>query len=135
MSRGIKSKAIFGEKGSPPQDESESGDMKNADLFRVVSERLDEQDKRFKEEMGNRFETQDKKFEAFHEDMKNTNQRLEELQFREPSPRLANVGIQEGKSGELEGVTTEAGGRRITPPEPQRQQPLLPSQPPQIRLL
>ena len=32
MSRGIKNKAIFGEKGSPLQDESGSGDMKIADL-------------------------------------------------------------------------------------------------------
>ena len=33
----------------------------------------------------------------------------------------------EGKSVELEGIATEAAERSITPPEPQRQQPLLPS--------
>ena len=60
----------------------------------------------------------------------NTNQCPEELQLRVPRPRLADVGIQEGKSGELEGIATEAG--EITPPEPQRQQPLLPSQPPRL---
>ena len=64
MSRGTKTKAISGEKGSPPQDESGSGDMKIADLLGMLSERLDEQDK---------------KFEALQEDVKNTNQRLEEL--------------------------------------------------------
>ena len=49
-----------------------------------------------------------------------------------PRPRLADVDIQEGKSGELEGIATEARERRITPPEPQRQQPLLPLQPPRL---
>ena len=93
MLRATKSKTVFGEKGSPPQDESGSEDMKIADLFQMISERLDEQYKRFKEEMDSRFETQEKKFKAFHEDMKNTNQRLEELQLRIPRPRLADVGI------------------------------------------
>ena len=61
-------KAVSGEKGSPPQDESGSGDMKIADLFRMLSEC-----------MNNRFEIQDNKFEALQKDAKNRNQRLEEL--------------------------------------------------------
>ena len=105
MSRGNKSKAVSGEKGSPPQDESGSGDLKIAERFRMMKER---------------FQKQDNKFESFHEDIKNTTQRLEELQLRVPRPRLADMGIQERKSGELEEITTETGGRRKTPPEPQR---------------
>ena len=101
MSRGTKSKAILREKGSPPQDESRSGEMKIADLCRTLSEhmhsRFDEEEKRLKEI--------DSRFEAF----------------------------LEGKSGELEGIATEAEERRITPPEPQRQQPLPPSQPPRLQ--
>ena len=87
----------------------------------MPNSRLDEQ------EMGS-----DSRFEALQEDLRNTNQRPEELQLRVPRPHLADVGIQEGKSGELEGTATEAGERRITPPEPQRQQPLLPSQSPRL---
>ena len=116
-----KARLFPGKKGSPLQDESGSGEMKIADLFRVLSERMD-----------SRFEIQDKKFEALQEDIKNTSQRLEELQIWVLWPRLAGMGIQKGKSGELEGIATEAGERRITPPEPQRQQPLLPSQPPRL---
>ena len=82
--------------------------------------------------LSERLDERDNKFEALKELIKNTNQRLEELQLRVPRPRLEDVGIQEGKSGELEGIATEAGGRVITPPEPQRQQPLLPSQPPRL---
>ena len=132
MSRGTKSKAVSEEKGSPPQDESGSGEMKIADLFRILNSRFDEQEKRF----NNRFDEQEKRsdsrFEALQDDLRNTNRRLEELQLRVPRPRLADVGIQEGKSGELEGIATEAGERRITSPELQRQQPLLPSQPPRL---
>ena len=87
----------------------------------MLNSRLDEQEKR-----------PDSRYEALQKDFRNTNQRLEELQLRVPRPRLADVGIQEGKSGELEGIATEAGERRITPPELQRQQPLLPSQPPRL---
>ena len=127
-SRGTKSKAISGEKSSPPQDESGSGEMKMVDLYRILCEhmdsRFDEQEKRSKE--------RDSRFEALQEDLKKTNQRLEELQLRVPRSRIADVGVQEGKSGELEGVATEAGERRITPHEPQRQQPLLPSRPPRL---
>ena len=71
----------------------------------------------FKEEMGSHFE-------AFQEDIKNTNQRLEEPQLWVPRPRLADLEIQEGKFGELEETATKARGRRFTSPE---QQPLLPS--------
>ena len=119
MSRGTKSEAVPEEKGSPPQGESESGKMEMADYFRMLKSRLDEQEKR-----------SDSHFEALQEDLRNTNQHLEELQLRVPRPYLADVGIQEGKSGELEGIATEAG--EITSPEPQRQQPLLPSQPPRL---
>ena len=114
MSRGTKSKAVSGEKDSPSQDESGSGDMKIADIFQMMNER---------------FEKWDKNFEAFHEDMKSTNQRLEELQLRVPWSRLANGGTQEGKSVELEGIATETEGIRTIPPELQRQQPLLPQPP------
>ena len=50
MPRGTKSKAVSGEKGSPSQDESAFGDMKIADLFRMMNARFGKQ-KRFKEEM------------------------------------------------------------------------------------
>ena len=33
----MENKAISGKKGSPPQDESGSGDMKIADLFQMLS--------------------------------------------------------------------------------------------------
>ena len=65
MSRGTNNKAVSWEKGSPPQDESGPGDMKIADLFRMISKRLDGQENVFKEEM-------DSRFEAFQEDIKNT---------------------------------------------------------------
>ena len=108
-----------------------------ADYFRMLDSRLDEQEKRFnsrfderEKRFNNRFDEQEKRsdsrYEALQEDLRITNQRLEELELRVPRPRLADVGIQEGKSGELEGIATEA--REMTPPEPQRQQPLLPSQ-------
>ena len=110
MSRGTKSKAVSREKGSPPQGESGSGKMEMADFFKMLNSRLDEQEKR-----------SDSRFEAFQEDLRNTIQRLEELQLRVPRPRLADVGVQERKSGELEGIATEAGERRITQPELQHQ--------------
>ena len=49
MSRGTKSKAVSGEKGSPPRDESRSEKMEIADYFRMLNSRLDEQDKRSEE--------------------------------------------------------------------------------------
>ena len=108
MSRGTKSKAVSGEKGSPPQGESGSGKMEITDYFRTLNTRLNEQEKR-----------SDSRFEALQEDLGNTNQRLEELQLRVPRPRLADVGIQEGKSVELERIATEAEERITAPPEPQ----------------
>ena len=93
MSRGTKSKAV-------------SEKMEIADYFRMLNSRLDEQEKR-----------SDSRFEALQEDLRNTIQRLEELQLRVPRPRLAGMGVQEGKSGELEGIATGAGERRITQPE------------------
>ena len=116
MSRGIKSKAVSGEKDSPSQEKFGSGDMRFADLFRMMIEGFDEQN-RFNEEI-------DSHFEAFQEDNQNTNQRV-----RVPWPRLAGLGIQVGTSGELEELATEARGRRITPLEHQL---LLPSQPPRL---
>ena len=75
MSRGTKSKAVSGEKGSPPQDESGPEEMKMVDLYRMLCKRMD-----------SRFDEQDKiskerhsQCEALQEDLKNTNQRLEEL--------------------------------------------------------
>ena len=103
-----------------------------SNLFRMINERLDEQDRGFKEKMKNRFETKDTQFELFKKAIKNTNHRLKELQLRMSQLRLGDIGIQEGKSGELHKIA-KAGGRRITPPEPQQPQPLLPSQP--LRLL
>ena len=121
MSRGMKSKAVSGEKGSPPQDESGSRKMEMADYFRVLNSRLDEREKRF----NNRFDEQEKRsdshFAALQEDLRNTIQRLEELQLRVPRPRLADVGVQEGKSGELEGIISEAGETRINQPKLQHQ--------------
>ena len=65
MSRGIKSKAVSGEKDSPLQDKSGSGDIRFADLFRMMIEGFDEQ---------NRFNKKiDSHFEAFQEDNQNTN--------------------------------------------------------------
>ena len=113
MSRGTKSKVVSGGKGSPPQDESGSGNMEMADYFRMLNSRLDEQEKRF----NNRFDEQEKRsdsrYEALQEDLRNTNQRLGKLQLRVPQPRLTDVGIQEGKSGELEGIATEDGEREL----------------------
>ena len=37
----MENKAVSGKKGSPPQDESGYGDMKIADLFRILCERMD----------------------------------------------------------------------------------------------
>ena len=100
MSRGTKSKAV-------------SGEMEIADYFRMLNSHFDEQEKRSKES--------DSPFEALQEDLRNTIQRLEELQLWVLRPRLADEGVQEGKSGELEGIATEAGERRITQPELQHQ--------------
>ena len=91
MTRGTKCKAVSGEKGSPPQDEYGSGEMEIADLFRMLNSRFDKQEKR-----------SESRFEALQEDLRNTNPHLEELQLRVPRPRRADVGIQEGKFGELE---------------------------------
>ena len=81
MSRGTKSNAVSGEKGSPPQDESGSGKMEMAGYFRMLNSRSDEQEKRF----NNRFDEQEKRsdsrYEALQEDLWNTNQRLQELQL------------------------------------------------------
>ena len=63
--------------------------------------------------MNGHFKKQDKKFEAFHEGMKNSDKRLEGLQLQVPRPRLADVGIREGKSGELKRIAINAGGRNI----------------------
>ena len=49
ISRGIKSKAVSGQKDSPSQDKSGSGDMRFADLFRMRIEGFYEQN-RFNEE-------------------------------------------------------------------------------------
>ena len=103
MSRGTKSRAVSGEKGSLPQDKSGSENMEIADYFRMLNSRLDEQEKR-----------SDGRYEALlQEDLRNTNQRLEELQLRVPRPRLADVGIQEGKSGELEGSPPRLGKEEL----------------------
>ena len=48
MSRGTKSKAVSGEKGSPPYEESGSVNMKMMNRFRIVKERFDKQHKSLK---------------------------------------------------------------------------------------
>ena len=97
MSRGTKIKAVSGEKGSLPQDESGSGEMKMVDLIRMICERMD-----------SRFDEQDKRFNnRFHE---------QEKRFKEMDSCFE--AFQERKTGELEGIATEAGERRDTPPEP-----------------
>ena len=101
VSGGTKSKAVSREKGSPSQDELRSGGMKIADLFLMMNERFDEQ-KRFKEEMDSQ------------KDIKNSNHRLEQLQLRVPRAHLADMGIQEWKSGELKEIATEVSGKRPT---------------------
>ena len=83
--------------------------MEIADCSRMLNSHFDEQEKRSKE--------RDSPFEALQEDLRNTIQRLEELQLWVPRARLADVVVQEGKSGELEGIATESGERRITQPE------------------
>ena len=59
----MENKAVSGKKGSPPQDESGSGDMKITDLFRRPCERMDscfdKQENRFKE-MDSRLDEQKK---------------------------------------------------------------------------
>ena len=62
MSRGTKSKAVSGEKGSSPQEESGSEKMEIADYFIMLNSRLDEQDKR-----------SNSRFGALQEDLKSTN--------------------------------------------------------------
>ena len=110
MPHATKSKAVSGEKGFPPQDEHGSGEMKITTFFGMLNSPFDEQEKIFNE-MDNSFDEQEKRF-------KEMDSRFE--------------AFQEGKSGALEGNATEAGERSITPPKPQRQQPLLPSQPPRL---
>ena len=87
----------------------------------MLNSRFDEREKRF----NNRFDEQEKRFDShfavLQEDLRSTIQRLEQLQLRVPRPRLAGVDVQEGKSGELEGIATEAGERRITQSEMQHQ--------------
>ena len=66
MSRGTKSKAVSGENGSPPYEESGSVNMKMVNRFRIVKERFDKQHIRSKDQMDRRLEKQDKKLEAFY---------------------------------------------------------------------
>ena len=84
--------AVSGEKGFSPQDESGSEEMKIADIFRMLKSRFEEQEKMF----NNHFDEQEK--------------RLKEMDSRFEA-------FQEGKSGEVEGIATEAGERRIASPE------------------
>ena len=57
-------KAVSGEKGSPLQDESGSGDMKIADLFRMLCEHIDI-----------RFDQQEKKLDEIMKMTRGTSQR------------------------------------------------------------
>ena len=100
----MENKAVSGEKGSPPQNESGSGDMKIADLFWMLCERMD-----------SHFEIRDKKFEALQEDWRSMNQRFTHLEHdaRQPSlameaDRPANTKTRERR----EGATTTVQAKR-----------------------
>ena len=72
VSRDTKSKAVSGEKGSPPQDESESGKMEMADYFRMLNSRLDEREKRFNNRFDEQEKSSDSHFEVLQEHLRNT---------------------------------------------------------------
>ena len=76
----MENKAVSGEKSSPPQDESGSEDMKIADLFRMLCER-----------MNSNFEIQDKKFDTLQEDWRGIHQHVASMEPDARQPRLAMV--------------------------------------------
>ena len=67
-----------GKKGSRPQDESWSGKVKIADLFRMLCEHI-----------GSRFNQQDKKLDEIMKMTRGTSQREASLEHDAPQPRLA----------------------------------------------
>ena len=74
----MEKKAVSGEKGSPPQDESWSGDMKIADLFRMLCEPID-----------SRFDQQEKKLDEIMKMTRGTSPFVSSLEQDARQPRLA----------------------------------------------
>ena len=74
----MKNKAVPGGKGSPPQDESWSGDVKIAGLFRMLCERLD-----------SLFDQQEKRLDEIMMMTRGTSQRVSSLEQDARQPRLA----------------------------------------------
>ena len=78
-------KDVSGKKGSPPQDKSESGDMKIADLFRILCERMDS--RLDKQEMI--FKEMDRKLDVVAEDWRSIDRHVASLEHDARQPRLA----------------------------------------------
>ena len=74
----MENNAVSGENDSPPQDKSWSGDIKIADLFRVLCERID-----------SRFDQQEKKLDEIMKMTRGTSQRVSSLEQDARQPRLA----------------------------------------------
>ena len=56
----MENNAVSGGKGSPPQDESGSGDMKIADLFQMLCELIDSRFDQHKKKLDSLFDQQEK---------------------------------------------------------------------------
>ena len=74
----MENKTVSGKKGSPRQDEYESGDMKIADLFRMLCEHIDR-----------RFDEQEKKLDEIMKMTRGTSQRVSSLEQDARQRRLA----------------------------------------------
>ena len=74
----MENKAVSGEKGSSPQDESWSGNIKIADLFRVLCEHID-----------SRSDQREKKLDEIMKMTRGTSQRVPSLEQDARRPRLA----------------------------------------------
>ena len=74
----MENNAVSGKKGSPPQDKPGSGDMKIADLFRMLCELKN-----------SRFDQQEKKLNEIMKMMRGTSQRQASLEHDARQPRLA----------------------------------------------
>ena len=74
----MENKAISQQKDSPPQEKSWSGDMKVADLFRMLCERID-----------SRFDQQENKLDGIMKMTRGTSQRVSSLEQDARQPRLA----------------------------------------------
>ena len=74
----MENNAVSGKRGSPPQDESGSGDMKIANLFRMLCEHID-----------SRFDQQEKKMDEIMKMTRGTSQREASLEYDARLLRLA----------------------------------------------